>query len=77
LGHDLLELLLLLLLLLVPEEVLLLLVALAVVVPLGVVILDRGGVDLLSLGIVGDEVGGLAALDATPRRSPPLLAEPV
>jgi hypothetical protein len=57
--------------------VLLLLVALAVVVPLGVVILDRGGVDLLSLGTVGDEVGGVAALDATPRRSPPLLAEPV
>jgi hypothetical protein len=71
-GHHLLE---LLLLLLVPEVVLLI-VALAVVVPLGVVILV-GGVELLPLGAVGDEVGGVAALEAAPRRSPPLLAEPV
>jgi hypothetical protein len=71
-GHHLLELLLLLLVL----EVVLLIVALAVVVPLGVVILV-GGVELLPLGAVGDEVGGVAALEAAPRRSPPLLAEPV
>jgi hypothetical protein len=65
------------LLLLAPEVALLLVVALAVVIPLGVVILVRGGVELLPLGVVGDEVGGVAALEATPRRSPPLLAEPV
>jgi hypothetical protein len=73
LGHHLLE---LLLLLLVPEAVLLLIVALAIVVPLGVAILV-GGVKLLPLGAVGDEVGGVTALEAAPRRSPPLLAEPV
>jgi hypothetical protein len=72
LGHHLLE----LLLLLVPKAVLLLVVVLAVVVPLGVVILV-GGVELFPLGAVGDEVGGVAALEAAPRRSPPLLAEPV
>jgi type IV secretory pathway TrbL component len=42
--------------------VLLLVVALAVVVPLGVVILVGGGVELLPLGAVGDEVGGITAL---------------
>jgi hypothetical protein len=73
-GHHLLE---LLLLLLVSEAVLLLVVALAVVVSLGVVILVGGGVELLPLGAVGDEVGGVAALEAAPRRSPPFLAEPV
>jgi hypothetical protein len=73
-GHDLLK---LLLLLLVPEAVLLLVVALAVVVSLGIVVLIGGGVKLLPLGAVGDEVGGVAALEAAPRRSPPLLAEPV
>jgi hypothetical protein len=57
--------------------VLLLVVALVIVVLLGVVILVGGGVKLLPLGAVGDEVGGVAALEATPRRSPPLLAEPV
>jgi hypothetical protein len=57
--------------------VLLLVVTLTVVVPLGVVILIGGGVKLLLLGAVGDEVGGVAALEATPRRFPPLLAEPV
>jgi hypothetical protein len=73
LGHHLLE----LLLLLVPEAVLLLVVALvAGVIPVVVVIL-LGGVGLLPLGAVGDEVGGVAALEAAPRRSPPLLAEPV
>jgi hypothetical protein len=56
--------------------VLLLVVAPAVVIPLGVVILVGGGVELLPLGEVGDEVGGVAALEAAPRRSP-LLAEPV
>jgi hypothetical protein len=71
-GHDLLELLLLLLVL---EAVLLLIVALAVVVPLGVVILIGGGVKLLPLRAVGDEVGGVAALEAAPRRSPPLLVK--
>jgi hypothetical protein len=72
--HHLLE---LLLLLLVPEAVLLLIVALvAGVVPVIVVVLV-GGVELLPLGAVGDEVGGVAALEATHRRPPPLLAEPV
>jgi hypothetical protein len=69
-GHHLLE----LLLLLVSEAVLLLVITLAIVVPLGVVVLV-GGVELLTLGAVGDEVGVVAALEATPRRSPPLLAE--
>jgi hypothetical protein len=54
--------------------VLLLIVALAVVVLLVVVILV-GGVELLSLGAVSDEVGGVAALEVAPRCSPPLLAE--
>ena len=73
-GHHLLE---LLLLLLVPEAVLLLALALvAGVVPVVVVVLV-GGVGLLPLGAVGDEVGGVAALEAAPRRPPPLLAEPV
>jgi hypothetical protein len=54
--------------------VLLLVVTLAIVIPLGVVVLV-GGVDLLLLGAVGDEVGGVTALEATPRLSPPLLAE--
>jgi hypothetical protein len=73
-GHHLLE---LLLFLFIPEAVLLLIVTLALVVPLGVVILVGGGVELLPLRAVGDEVGGVAALKATPRRSPPLLAEPM
>jgi hypothetical protein len=73
-GHHLLE---LLLLLLVPEAVLLLTLALVTgVVPVVVVVLV-GGVGLLPLGAVGDEVGGVAALEAAPRRPPPLLAEPV
>jgi hypothetical protein len=58
-GHDLLELLLLLL----PEAVLLV-VALAVVVTVVVVLV---GVKLLPLGSVGDEVGGVATLEAAPR----------
>jgi hypothetical protein len=44
------------------------------VVTIDVVILV-GGVDLLPLGIVGDEVGGVTALEAAPRWSPPLFAE--
>jgi hypothetical protein len=71
-GHHHLE----LLLLLVTEVVLPLVVTLAVVVLL-VVILDGGGVELLPLGAVGDEVGGVATLKAAPRRSPPQLVEPV
>jgi hypothetical protein len=58
-GHHLLE----LLLLLVPKVVLLLVVALAVVILLGVVVLVEG-VKLLPLGVVGDEVGGVATLEA-------------
>jgi hypothetical protein len=72
LGHHLLE----LLLLLVPEAVLLLALSLvARVVPVVVVVLV--GVELLPLGPVGDEVGGITALEAAPRRPPPLLAESV
>jgi hypothetical protein len=65
-----------LLLLLVPEAVLLLIVTLVVVVPLAVVVLI-GGVELLPLGAIGNEVGGITALEAAPRRSPSLLAKPV
>jgi hypothetical protein len=72
-GHHLLE----LLLLVVPRAVFLLVVILIVVISFGVVILVGGGVMFLSLGAVGDTVGGVAALKAGPRRSPPLLAEPV
>jgi hypothetical protein len=61
--HHLLELFLPLIVL---EAVLLLIIALAVVVPFGVVILV-GGVELLPLGAVGDELGGVAALEAAPR----------
>jgi hypothetical protein len=73
LGHHLLE----LLLLLVPEAVLLLALALVIGVILVVVVVLVGGVELLPLGAVSDEVGGVAALEAAPRRPPPLLAEPV
>jgi hypothetical protein len=73
-GHHLLE----LLLLLVPKAVLLLAFTLvAGVVLIVVVVLVGGGVELLPLRAVGDEVGGVAALESAPRRSPPLLAEPV
>jgi hypothetical protein len=62
-GHHLLE----FLLLLVPEVVLLLALALVVgVVPIAVVVLV-GGVELLPLGAVGDEVGGVTALEVAPR----------
>jgi hypothetical protein len=42
-----------------------------------VVVVLVGGVKLLLFGAIGDEVGGVAALEAAPRRSPPLLAVPV
>jgi hypothetical protein len=71
-GHHLLKLLLLVL-----EAVLLLVVALAVVVLLGVVILVGGGVELLPLGVVSDEVVGVTELEAAPQWSPPLPMEPV
>jgi hypothetical protein len=72
-GHHLLE----LLLLVVPKAVLLLALALvAGVIPVVVVVLV-GGVELLSLGAVGDEVGRVTALEAAPWWSLPLLAEPM
>jgi hypothetical protein len=46
--------------------VLLIVVTLAVVISFGLVVLV-GGVELLSLGAVGDEVSGVAALEADPR----------
>jgi hypothetical protein len=46
------------------------------VVPVVVVVLV-GGVGLLPLGAVGDEVSGVTSLEAAPRRPPPLLAGPV
>jgi hypothetical protein len=55
------------------ELLLLALALVAKVVPVVVVILV-GGVELLPLGAVGDEVGGVAA---APRRPPPLLVESV
>jgi hypothetical protein len=64
-----------LLLLVVVSEAVLLVIALAIVVLLGVVILVGGEVELLPLGVIGNEVGGIATLEAAPRRSPPLLAE--
>jgi hypothetical protein len=57
---------LLLLLLLVPKVALLFVVTLTIVVPLDVVVLVLG-VEFLPLGIVGDEKGGVVALDAALR----------
>jgi hypothetical protein len=37
------------------------------VIPVVVVVLVGGGVELLPLGTVGDEVGGVAALEAAPQ----------
>jgi hypothetical protein len=69
-GHDLLE-----LLLVVSEVILLLVVAfVAISVPVGVVVLV-GGVKLLPLVTVNDEVGGVATLKAALGWSPPLLVE--
>jgi hypothetical protein len=67
----------LLILLLVPKAVLLLAFALVVGVVLVVVVVLVRGVQLLPLGAVGDEVGGVATLDAAHRRPPHLLAESV
>jgi hypothetical protein len=71
-GHQLLE-----LLLLIPEAVLILALALVAGVVLVVVVVLVGGVELLPLGAFGDEVGGVAALKAAPRRPPPVLVESV
>jgi hypothetical protein len=57
-------------------ELLLAFALVAGVILVVVVVLVRG-VKLLPLGAVGDEVGGVTALEATPRRPPPLLAESV
>jgi hypothetical protein len=66
----------LLLLLLVFEVVLLVVTLVAGVVPVIVVVaILVEGIELLPLGAVSDEVGGVAALEVAPRRSPPLLAE--
>jgi hypothetical protein len=63
LGDHLLE----LILLIVPKAVLLLALALVTgVLPVVVVVLI-GGVEFLPLGAVGDEVGGVTALEAAPR----------
>jgi hypothetical protein len=71
--HDLLE----LLLLFVPEVVHLLIVTLAAeVIPVDVVVLV-GGVELLLLGLVDDDVDGVVALEVTPRWSPPFLVKPL
>jgi hypothetical protein len=71
-GHHVLELLLLVL-----KAVLLLALALVALVVLVVVVVLTGGVELLLLGAVDDEMGGVTALKAAPRWSPPLLAEHV
>jgi hypothetical protein len=47
------------------------------VVPVVVVVLVGGGVELLPLGAVGNEVGGVSTLETAPRRSPPLLMKPM
>jgi hypothetical protein len=61
LGHDLLK------HLLISKVVLVLAVALVLgVIPDGVVVLV-GGIELLPLGAAGDDVGGVAALEAAPR----------
>jgi hypothetical protein len=57
-----------LLLLLVPEAVLLLTLALVIgVVLVVVVVLVEGGVELVPLGAVGDEVSGVAVLEVDPQ----------
>jgi hypothetical protein len=47
--------------------VLLTLVVITGVVPVVVVVLVGGGVELLPLGAVSDKVGGITALEAAPR----------
>jgi hypothetical protein len=61
-GHHLLE----PLLLVVSEAVLLLALALVVGVIPVVVVVHVGGVELLPLGVVGDEAGGVTTLKAAP-----------
>jgi hypothetical protein len=46
--------------------VLLLVVAFTVVIPLGIVVLVGGGVELLPLGEVDDEVGSVTTLKSAP-----------
>jgi hypothetical protein len=60
-----------------PRAVLLLVVALVDGVISVIVVVLVGGVKFFPLGAVGDEVGGVTALEAAPRRSPPLHVEPV
>jgi hypothetical protein len=69
LGHDLLE----LLLLVVSKAVLLLVITLVVVVILVGLVVLVGGVKLLALGAIDDEVSDVIALEAAPRWCPPLL----
>jgi hypothetical protein len=57
-----------LLLIIVPKVVLLLTLTLdAGVVSVVVVVLVRGGVELLPFGVVSDKVGGIITLEAAPR----------
>jgi hypothetical protein len=70
-GHHLLE----LLLLRVPEAVLLTLALVTGVILVVVVVLVEGGVELLPLGAVDDEVGGVTTLEAAPRWSSPLIVK--
>jgi hypothetical protein len=57
--------------------VLLLALALVAGVVLVVIVVPVGGVELLPLRAIGDEVSGVAALKAAPMRPPPLLVEPL
>jgi hypothetical protein len=61
--HDLLE---LLLIIIIFEEVLLLVVALIARVVLSGAVILVGGVELVSLGAIGNEVSGVATLEAVP-----------
>jgi hypothetical protein len=63
LGHHFLE----LLVVVIPKAVLLLALALIAGVISVVVVVLVGGVELLPLGAVSNEVGGVVALEATPR----------
>jgi hypothetical protein len=64
-GHHLLK----LLLLLIPEAVLLLAITLITGVILLVIVVLVEGVEVLPLGVVSDEVGGVTALKAVPQCS--------
>jgi hypothetical protein len=57
--------------------VLLLTLTLVARVVLVVVVVLVGGVELLSLGTVNDEVSGVATLEAARWGSPPLLTKPI